>query len=150
MRLLRPLADQGDTSTQVFLGHLFRIVIPPDYAASASWFSKAAEHGNAFAQDQLGSQCANGLGVTQDQAAAASWYRKAADQGHAGAQERLGFQYTHGLGVTQDYVATHMWFNLAAGRGNRDAQKERDKIAAQMTPEQIAEAQKLAREWKTK
>ena len=150
MRLLRPLADQGDSSAQVFLGHLFRVIIPPDYAAAASWFSKAAEHGNAFAQDQLGFQYANGLGVTQDHAAAASWYRKAADQGHADAQGRLGFQYANGLGVTRDYVTAHMWFNLAAARGNRDAEKERDKIAAQMTPEQIAQAQKLAREWKPK
>jgi uncharacterized protein len=43
-----------------------------------------------------------------------------------------------------------MWFNLAAARGNRDAEKDRDMIAAQMTPAQIAEAQKLAREWKPK
>ena len=58
--------------------------------------------------------------------------------------------YAFGLGVPQDYVAAHMWFDLAAAKRNRDAQRERDKIAAQMTPEQIAEAQKLAREWKPK
>jgi uncharacterized protein len=150
MRLIRPLADQGDSSAQTFLGHLFWVVIPPDYAAAASWYSKAADQGHAFAQDRLGFQYANGLGVTQDQAAAASWYRKAADQGHSGAQERLGFQYANGLGVQQDYVTAHMWFNLAAARGNRDAEKDRDMIAAQMTPAQIAEAQKLAREWKPK
>jgi uncharacterized protein len=104
MRLIRPLADQGDSSAQTFLGHLFWVVIPPDYAAAASWYSKAADQGHAFAQDRLGFQYANGLGVTQDHAAAASWYRKAADQGHSGAQERLGFQYANGLGVQQDYV----------------------------------------------
>jgi uncharacterized protein len=150
MRLIRPLADQGDSSAQTFLGHLFWVVIPPDYAAAASWYRKAADQGHAFAQDRLGFQYANGLGVTQDQAAAASWYRKAADQGHSDAQERLGFQYANGLGVQQDYVTAHMWFNLAAARGNRDAEKDRNIIAAQMTPARIAEAQKLAREWKPK
>jgi TPR repeat protein len=150
MRLFRPLADQGDTSAQTYLAHLFWVVIPPDYAAAASWYRKAAEHGNAFAQERLGFQYANGLGVTQDHAAAASWYRKAADQGHAGAQERLGFQYANGLGVPQDDVTAHMWFNLAAARGNRDAIKGRDMVAARMTPEQIAAAEKLAREWKPK
>ena len=73
MRIMRPLAEQGDSPAQTFLAHLFRVVIPPDYAAAASWFSKAAEQGDAFAQDQLGFQYANGLGVTQDHAAAASW-----------------------------------------------------------------------------
>jgi hypothetical protein len=76
MRLTRPLANQGDSSAQTFLGHLFWVVIPPDYAAAASWYSKAADQGHAFAQERLGFQYANGLGVTQDQAAVASWYRK--------------------------------------------------------------------------
>jgi uncharacterized protein len=147
MRLIRPLAEQGDRSAQTFIAHLFWVIIPPDYAAAASWYRKAAEHGDAFAQDRLGFQYANGLGIEQDYAAAASWFRKAADQGQPDAQANLGFQYANGLGVPQDYVAAHMWFNLASASGNRDAARDRDRIAAQMTPEQIAEAQKLAREW---
>ena len=114
------------------------------------WYSKAAEQGGAVAQERLGFQYANGLGVTQDHAAAASWYRKAADQGYANAQASLGLMYVFGLGVPQDHVTAHMWFNLAAAKGNRDAERDRDNIAAQMTPEQIAEAQRLAREWKPK
>jgi TPR repeat protein len=147
MRLLRPLADGGDRSAQTFLGHLFWIIIPPDYAAAASWYRKAAEQGDAFAQDRLGYQYANGLGLTQDYAAAASWYRKAAGQGQADAQASLGFQYANGLGVPKDYVTAHMWFSLASARGNRDAVRDRDRIATMMTPEQIAESQKLVREW---
>ena len=60
-----------------------------------------------------------------------------------------------GKGVPQDYVATHMWFNLAASRAEdaaiRDmAAKERDLVASMMTPAQIAEAQRMAREWAPK
>ena len=55
-----------------------------------------------------------------------------------------------GRGVPQDYVQAHMWWNLAAVKGNTDAIKNRDVVAAKMTPTQIAEAQKLAREWKPK
>ena len=84
-----------------------------------------------------------------------TWYRKAADQGHAGAQNNLGVMYRDGQGVKQDYVQAHKWLNLAAARypasesENRDKSvKNRDLIAAKMTPAQIAEAQKLAREWK--
>jgi uncharacterized protein len=41
-----------------------------------------------------------------------------------------------------------MWLNLVAAKGNKDAEKNRGIVAAKMTPAQIAEAQKLAREWK--
>ena len=86
-----------------------------------------------------------------------SWYRKAAEQGNAFAQLNLGFQYASGSGVAREYVPAYMWFNLAvlrfdaSDREYRDkAMEERDQLAAKMTPAQIAEAQKLAREWKPK
>ena len=58
-----------------------------------------------------------------------------------------------GLGVPQDYVQAHKWLYLAAptlkNESHRNkAVKERDYVAARMTPAQIADAQKLAREWK--
>ncbi len=61
--------------------------------------------------------------------------------------------YSMGRGVPQDYVQAHKWFNLAAAthteKEARDrAVKARDRVAARMTPAQIAEAQKRAREWK--
>jgi hypothetical protein len=43
-----------------------------------------------------------------------------------------------------------MWFNLAASSGNSEAAESRAKVAASMTREQVAEAQRLAREWKPK
>jgi TPR repeat protein len=85
------------------------------------------------------------------------WYHLAAEQGHALGQHNLGFAYGTGQGVPQDYVQAHFWTNLAASRlpasqlKMRDnAVKFRDALAVSMTPEQIAEAQKLAREWKPK
>jgi TPR repeat protein len=92
---------------------------------------------------------ANGQGVPQDYAEAVRWYRKAADQGLAHAQFNLGARYVQGQGVPQDYVSAHMWLSLSAAQNNNDATKFRDMIAAKMTPAQIAEAQKLAREWKS-
>ena len=58
--------------------------------------------------------------------------------------------YEDGRGVPQDYVRAHMWFNLAAsGASGHDWMiKYRDLVAAKMTPDQIAEAQRMAREWK--
>jgi len=51
-------------------------------------------------------------------------------------------------GVPQDDVLAYMWFNLAAARGEKYAGDLRDDLAQHMTSEQIAEAQKLARDWK--
>jgi TPR repeat protein len=109
-----------------------------------------AEQGSALAQAKLGVMYDEGKGVPQDYAAAASWYRKAAEQGDANAQVILGGKYALGEGVPEDYVIAHMWYNLAAAEGHKNAVKARDLVAAVMTPQQIAEAQKLAREWKPK
>ena len=61
-------------------------------------------------------------------------------------QGALGSMYYTGRGVHQDYVLAHMWFNLSAARGG--SPERRDSILHQMTREQIAEAQRFAREWK--
>ena len=152
MRLLRPIAEQGDASAQFNLGFMYANGqgVPQDYATAVSWYRKAAEQGDDRAQHNLGFMYANGQGVTQDYAAAVSWYRKAAEQGHATAQHTLGVMYDKGQGVPQDYVQAHMWLNLAAAKGETNAVKNRDIVAKKMTPAQIGEAQKMAREWKPK
>ena len=61
---------------------------------------------------------------------------------------RLGAMFVQGLGVARDYVLAHRWFSLAAANGMDAAGKARDQLATQMTPDQIVEAQRLAREWK--
>ena len=126
-----------------------------DYATALRELRPLAEQGVAEAQLNLALMYANGRGVPQDYAEAMKWYRKAAEQGHAEAQVNLGIMYQNGKGVPQDYVQAHMWYNLAASRfplsKDRDeAVKNRDHVAKTMTPAQITEAQKLAREWKPK
>jgi len=99
-----------------------------------------------------------GEGVQRDYAEAARWYRRAAEQGNAQAQYWLGRAYALGEGVTQNFVDAHMWLNLAATYALRAsdaaeldrASRARDGIAQKMTPAQLAEAQRLAREFKPK
>lgn len=71
----------------------------------------------------------------------------AAQSGAPDALFELGIQYATGLDVEADLVAAHKWFNLAAMRGNRAALAHRSELAREMSPGQIAQAQKLAREW---
>ena len=152
MRLLRPLAEQGNARAQNYLAFMYDLGqgVTQDYAAAVSWYRKAAEQGNANAQNNLGLTYEKGRGVTRDYAKAVSWYRKAAEQGNDSAQNNLGVMYYSGQGVPQDYVQAHMWLNLAAAKRETNAIKSRDIVAAKMTPAQLAEAQKLAREWKPK
>ncbi len=117
-----------------------------DYATALRLYRFAADQGFAYARRNLGVMYANGRGVPKDDAEAAKWYRLAADQGYAVAQFDLGFMYDNGQGVPRDYVKAHMWWNLAAAQGVEGAARNREIVAQQMTPEQIAEAQKLARE----
>ncbi len=159
LREWRPLAEQGNAKAQYNLGVMYRNGhgVPQDDAEAMGWWRKAAEQGNAGAQHNLGVMYEKGRGVPQDYAKALQWYRKATEQGVADAQNALGFMYEHGLGVTQDYVQAYMWYNLAAssslpagrytGLQNRN---DRARVAKWMTPAQISEAQKLAREWKPK
>ena len=107
-----------------------------------------ADQGDADAQYNLGGAYYTGYGVTQDYAEAVKWWRLAADQGNADAQYNLGVAYYSGYGVTQDYAEAHKWLNLAAAAGHPTAGEGRDIAAKEMTPEQVAEAQRLAREWK--
>ena len=111
---------------------------------------RKAEQGNAEAQSVLGLMYSLGLGVSQDSQEAVKWYRRAAEQGYADAQFRLGVMYYFGEGVPKDHVLAYKWFNLSADQGNKNAAELRDVLATEMTPSQIAEAQKLSREFKPK
>jgi TPR repeat protein len=85
----------------------------------------------------------------RDYATAVRIIRPLAEQGDARAQYTLGVFYDNGLGVPQDRVTSYMWFDLSAAQGKEGAAAFRDLIARRMTPAQIAEAQKLARERKS-
>ena len=102
--------------------------------------------GLAEAQVDLGMMCDEGTGVPEDDRKAVRWFRLAAEQGNALAQNNLGWMYYEGTGVPEDDVLAHMWWNLSASMGNDDAAKRRNRVAGKMTPAQLQEAQKLARE----
>ena len=136
--------------------------MPQDYAEAIKWLKLAAEQGQAYAQFGLGTMYDSGHGVPKDRSEAAKWYRRAADQGQVSAQFNLGF-YLYGMvfdlgidngydksKVTERLEEAYKWFNLAAAQHDQKARKYRDEAASQMTPDQIAEAQRMAREWKPK
>ena len=108
--------------------------------------TRCAEEGHAGAQHLLGLRYEIGHDAPQDDAEAFLWYRLAAEQGHANAQSDLGMQYAKG-GVLQNLVYAYLWLDLSAAQGNEGASFNKDMLEQRLTPEQIAEAQRLSREW---
>jgi uncharacterized protein len=159
LQIWRPRATQGVAFAQVNVGIMYYSGqgVPQDYGEAVKWYRLAAEQGNPIAQGNLGFMYYSGQGVPQNYGEAAKWYRLAAEQGNPTAQSNLGSMYYSGRGVPQDYVQAHMWVDLAASRFPPSAREDRDQaahnrdiVASKMTPEQLAEAQKLARAWKPK
>jgi clan AA aspartic protease (TIGR02281 family) len=128
-----------------------------DYATAYRLLRPLAEQGNAVAQTSLGLLYTVGRKGSPwwDPVEAAKWWRKAADQGLDCAQYYLGAAYWGGQGVPRDLVQAYKWFDLALSRypPSNEAIRQwavmfRDDITGSMSPSQIAEAQKLASEWR--
>lgn len=61
---------------------------------------------------------------------------------------RLGLEASTGGETGEfDLITAHKWFNLAAMQGNLEARAYRAELANEMAPEEVAEAQRLAREY---
>ena len=153
-RGLQERADRGDVEAQTELGSLYYAGrgVPQDDDAAVRWTRLAAEQGYAPAQYNLGLLYFRSRGVLGDDAEAARWYRAAAEQGYAPGQGGLGYMYAYGAGVERDPVRAYMWLELAWTGAVSDFTRElyarqRDELASEMTAEQVAEAQRLAREW---
>jgi len=146
----RPLAEQGNRNAQYNMGLLYDFGngVPQDHKEAHRWYEMAASQGHAEAQANLGVIYHKGEGVTQDFKQARKWFELAVANGDRLAMLKLGLMYERGEGVLQDYLHAHKWYNLAAADGIPNAAPLRDAVAKMMTPAQIAEAQRLAREWK--
>ena len=106
-----------------------------------------AQLGDPWAQRTLGIWYEHGInGQPKDTFQAAQWYRKAADQNDAEAQYQLAWLYKIGDGVPKDTVSAHAWFSIAAAQKIEHAQTNMEDMEKIMTPDQKAEAMKLARE----
>ena len=120
------------------------------------WFRFGAGRGDVSLQKSLALFLKDGNypfnDVEKDPNEAAKWYLRAAKQGDGDAQVSIGAMFAEGSGVSQDFVESYKWFNIAAASSEKQAAERaktaRDNIAQQMTPDQIAAAQQLARKFK--
>jgi TPR repeat protein len=168
MEWVRMMAEEGNAAAQLTLGGMYfsGSGVEEDAAEGIRWWRLAADQGHPPAQTGLGGRYFNGRGVPKDEVEAALWYRMAAEQGDAevlawmhltaeegsvAVQGNLGEMYADGRGVVPDAVQAHLWLSLAVARGSEEQRNAysaaRDTVAQRMTRDQIADAQRLAREW---
>ena len=131
-----------------------------DYRTALREWQPLAEQGDPEACYQLAILYYRGEGVLQDYAEAAKWFEMAANGGDPDAQYNLGLMYANAQGVSKDLVRAHLWFTLAAAgyadQTGRDwaiqdpgwAARNRNWSAAQLKPEELAEARRLIQDWR--
>jgi TPR repeat protein len=144
--VLQPLAGAGRCRGAALVGNMYARGLGDTYdgAEAVRWWRKAAEQGDASAQEELATVYFCGNGVEQDHSEAAKWFLKAAEQG----------ELSHGslppfcTSAAKAFGRTLLWrtLNLAAAQGQPVAKIELDRLASKMTSGQVPEAQRLARE----
>ena len=147
-------AEQGYASAQFSLGEIYYNGdgVPQDYNEAIKWCTKAAEQGDASAQSLFGEMYYYGKGIPKDYDEAVKWFTKAAEHRNASAQTLLGEMYYFGRSVPKDYNEAYKWALLAEMNGETGGIHKalKEMLADKITPTQIAEAHKLAREFTEK
>jgi TPR repeat protein len=146
------IVEEGSPELQCYIG--IGLMNP----TNCSWFKnvdqgvkllrKAAEKGFAEAQFRLALFCQDDPTWREEPNESLKWIRIAANQGHAASQIELSNRYADGVGVPLDDVLAYMWANLAGVSGNEIAKKQRSDLTEKMSKEQVAEAQRLCRDWR--
>jgi TPR repeat protein len=120
--------------------------VTADSAKAMKWLRLAADQENAQAQYVLGTI----YWRKNDNAEMFKLFLRSAEHGYGYAQDNLGDMYGSGVGVPVDNVQAYFWHDRAAAQGVQNAAEKRDLIAKKLTPDEIAQALKLAQGWKPK
>ncbi len=153
---LEKSAHLGDAMAQYTLGLKYKAGddLPKDSLLAIEWLKRASDNGNSDAQLELGNIYNNGDGVVKDAQQGIMWYELAASNNNGNAQNQLAWIYYNAKGVDKDLVKAYHWFNLAVASGHKDPNVSnvlmRDFIGTQITPNQLAQAQAMTRDFLAK
>ena len=127
---------------------------PVSYKDAAEWYLKSANAGDVQGVFMMGVVYEGGIGQPRSLPEAVKWYRKAADRGFYTGILKLANMYAKGQGVTKDLAQSYLWFAIAELRTPKDSSDRfelpivKDKLASQLTKEQVADAERKAKAWK--
>jgi S1-C subfamily serine protease len=153
---IKALAEKGDALQQYTLAYCYAngdFMDNKDPVEAVKWYRKTAEQGYEPAQSELGRRYYYGDLVSKDTVEAAKWFRKAAEQGDSSAQGSLGsFYMTGDGGMPIDLPEAYKWSTLANQSRFPDPSASfiLSYLARVMKPEQIAEGQRLVREFRAR
>ena len=146
---LEKLANLGDAEAQREFGlmHYKGLGTVRGEQKAIKWFKLSISNGNALAARQLYEVYSRGYGVAEDYTESKKWLKLSAEMGDVTGQGILGGKYFLGRrGFVEDLVLSHMWFNISVANGSSSTYYK-TMVEEYLTPDQLAEAQKLAREW---
>ena len=114
VRLLAPLADQGNPSAQNLVGgaYLEGLGVERDCQKGLKLVSTAANGGYARAQYVMGRFTSTGTCTAKDDVIAFSWFKKSADQYDPDAEFMVGYFYWVGRAVPANSIEAYRWFTL--------------------------------------
>ncbi|MDD3446825.1 MAG: tetratricopeptide repeat protein [Zavarzinia sp.] len=138
-----PVLAHADALAHAERGDGEKAMAAGDYATAMAVLLPLAEAGDPLAQFDIGAMYDNGLGVGADPVEAARWYLRAARQGDPSAMFNLGVMYEDGVGVGRDPVQAYFYFALAVELGPPYAERNRDKVKAGLSADELARAQAL-------
>ena len=147
-------ASAGDVSAQVTLGEAYLTgklsgaSVPQDEWQALRWFSEAIKQDDPLAQYRLGWILLNGKEVDHDPVEAAKWIQRAALNQLSIAQYELGTLYAQGTGLQRNPIQAYAWWTVSdVDKVNPDTSSQITTIARQMSPEDLAQAISLAKEF---
>jgi localization factor PodJL len=139
-------AQAGDLRGEIWLADMMEngLGAARDGAGAVQWLTRAADAGSAEAARRLGELYRDGRVVLQDLGQARTWLERAANHGDRAAARDLGALYAEGLGVPRNLVAAYQWLNVAASGGDDLAARARDRVATELSPEDLRRGHRLA------
>ena len=143
LKWIRLAAEQRIAAGQRSLGYMYErgLEVSQDYSEAAKWYQLSAEQGNTFSSSRLYELAKKNIPQ------AVQFLINNAEQGDSLAQSYLGRMYADGEGIAQDNIQAHKWFSISLTGSYKNGREFKNNVEKQMTPVQIAEAQKLEREW---
>lgn len=143
-------ADAGDANGQFNCG-LLTVEgrgVPKDPKRGIGLLEKAVAQDHIGAKNILAQAYLTGNGVDKNDKKGLELFQQTASSGNPVGLFSLAQAYTLGVGVDKDLVKAHAYFNLAAARQHPEAVQARQMIEQQLKPEQVQEAQRVARAWR--
>jgi TPR repeat protein len=145
LKILKPLADNGNKEAQHYIGNLFEFGrgVSQNFIEARKWYLLSAQQGHVTSQVNLGMLFSHGKGGSKNYKKANKWWQIAAEQGDGMAMKNLGLSYEKGYGVQSNKVRAYMWLSMSVLKGQTISKKYVARVLKTMNQNEIQTARDL-------